>query len=320
MRIAVYECPDCGNHYFEYPGAKIAAATNTSTFYLSVSERVRVNTHKKIYASMKRRELETNHNAQAFTVDETAKKPLPVANIETEEKVDANCSPKESEEGIAKSEVHAASVGIDESANAEPVFVSRNKLLIDKQFRKSVPREKRAICERKIEELVRALDEGEELSFLKINDGKPMKGAKNVYKFRATQADRIIYVHTEDVPHLKDRYPDSIVLLRYADHDEQGSVATRVDLNSLRISEERRKKAYQTDFRFTDETSQRDCDEYFSEMVSNVINISQLNTILSSSFSNAAVNGFVSDVSTCLILGLQHLIVVYFAALLHIHP
>ena len=147
-----------------------------------------------------------------------------------------------------------------------------------------------------------------------------MKGAKNVYKFRATHADRIIYVHTEDVPHLKDRYPDSIVLLRYADHDEQGSVATRVDLNSLRISEERRKKAYQTDFRFTDETSQRDCDEYFSEMVSNVINISQLNTILSSSFSNAAVNGFVSDVSTCLILGLQHLIVVYFAALLHIHP
>lgn len=223
---------------------------------------------------------------ELFTVDETAKKPLPVANIETEEKVDANYSPKESEEGIAKSEVHAASVGIDESANAEPVFVSRNQLLIDKQFRKSVPREKRAICEKKIEELVRALDEGTEHTFLHNNDGKPMKGAKNVYKFRATHADRIIYVHTEDVPHLKDRYPDSIVLLRYADHDEQGSVAARVDLNSLRISEERRKKAYQTDFRFTDETSQRDCDEYFSEMVSNVINISQLKSYISTSEEN----------------------------------
>lgn len=186
------------------------------------------------------------------------------------------------------SAVHSesASVGIDESANAEPVFVSRNKLLIDKQFRKSVPREKRAICEKKIEELVRALDEGTEQTFLHNNDGKPMKGAKNVYKFRATHADRIIYVHTEDIPHLKDRYPDSIVLLRYTDHDEQGSVASRVDLNSLRISEEKRNRAYQTDFRFTDETSQRDCDEYFSEMVSNVINISQLRSYISTSEEN----------------------------------
>lgn len=175
---------------------------------------------------------------------------------------------------------------IDEDENAEPVFVSRNKLLIDKQFRKSVPREKRAICEKKIEELVRALDEGTEHTFLHNNDGKPMKGAKNVYKFRATHADRIIYVHTEDIPHLKDRYPDSIVLLRYTDHDEQGSVAARVDLNSLRISEEKRNKAYQTDFRFTEETSQSDCDEYFSEMVSNVINISQLKSYISTSEEN----------------------------------
>lgn len=175
---------------------------------------------------------------------------------------------------------------IDEDENAEPVFVSRNKLLIDKQFRKSVPREKRAICEKKIEELVRALDEGTEHTFLHNNDGKPMKGAKNVYKFRATHADRIIYVHTEDIPHLKDRYPDSIVLLRYTDHDEQGSVAARVDLNSLRISEEKRNKAYQTDFRFTEETSQSDCDEYFSEMVSNVINISQLRSYISTSEEN----------------------------------
>lgn len=175
---------------------------------------------------------------------------------------------------------------IDEDENAEPVFVSRNKLLIDKQFRKSVPREKRAICEKKIEELVRALDEGTEQTFLHNNDGKPMKGAKNVYKFRATHADRIIYVHTEDISHLKDRYPDSIVLLRYTDHDEQGSVAARVDLNSLRISEEKRNRAYQTDFRFTEETSQSDCDEYFSEMVSNVINISQLRSYISTSEEN----------------------------------
>ena len=180
----------------------------------------------------------------------------------------------------------SASEEIDEDENAEPVFVSRNKLLIDKQFRKSVPREKRAICEKKIEELVRALDEGTEHTFLHNNDGKPMKGAKNVYKFRATHADRIIYVHTEDIPHLKDRYPDSIVLLRYTDHDEQGSVAARVDLNSLRISEEKRNRAYQTDFRFTEETSQSDCDEYFSEMVSNVINISQLRSYISTSEEN----------------------------------
>ena len=180
----------------------------------------------------------------------------------------------------------SASEEIDEDENAEPIFVSRNKLLIDKQFRKSVPREKRAICEKKIEELVRALDEGTEQTFLHNNDGKPMKGAKNVYKFRATHADRIIYVHTEDIPHLKDRYPDSIVLLRYTDHDEQGSVAARVDLNSLRISEEKRNRAYQTDFRFTEETSQSDCDEYFSEMVSNVINISQLRSYISTSEEN----------------------------------
>ena len=47
VRIAVYECPSCRRTFLKYPGAQIAAATDTSTYYLSIHERDKVKAQKE---------------------------------------------------------------------------------------------------------------------------------------------------------------------------------------------------------------------------------------------------------------------------------
>ena len=55
VRIAIYECPNCRRIFLKYPGAKIAAATDTSTFYLSAAERNKVKERKEENALRERR-------------------------------------------------------------------------------------------------------------------------------------------------------------------------------------------------------------------------------------------------------------------------
>ncbi len=47
VRIAAYVCPECGHTYLKYPGAEVAALTNTSVAYLSLSEWDRVRKLRK---------------------------------------------------------------------------------------------------------------------------------------------------------------------------------------------------------------------------------------------------------------------------------
>ena len=151
-------------------------------------------------------------------------------------------------------------------------------VFLDKQFNKSVPREKRKACQTKIAQLLEAVDEGRELDFLNQNNAKRMRGTDYIYKFRATDGDRIIYIHTKNVPHMKDRYPDSILLLRYTNHDEQGTVAENLNLNALEVSEA---KAYQTDFHFTDSTTDAEARDYLGTMLVHRISSTQLETYMS---------------------------------------
>ncbi len=155
-------------------------------------------------------------------------------------------------------------------------------LLIDKQFRKSIPKDpKHTInCQEKIEQLAAALDEGKEKEFLKKHDGKPMKGVKNIFKFQATHSDRIIYMHTNDSENLRKRFPNSIVLLRYANHDEQARVASRIETDN--VDAEKFKRNFQTDFHFDDCVKPQEVESYIETMVSNIINIEQLSEYLSS--------------------------------------
>ncbi len=166
-------------------------------------------------------------------------------------------------------------------------------LLLDKQFRRSIPKEKEEACLGRVYELVKALELGQEAAFWSKYDGKPMGGAKHVYKFRANKADRIIYVRTNDIPHMKARFPNSIVLLRYTDHDSQGTIAARIDLGSLSGDGIQQAQAYQTDFQFTEQTTEDEVNRYFSTMVSNIICPEQLREYLNSTEDNYDV--FLSD-------------------------
>ena len=155
------------------------------------------------------------------------------------------------------------------------------KLLLDKQFVKSIPKDKRQNCQKKIVELLTAIEEGNEQAFLSKYDGKQMQGTKNIYKFRATEADRIIYVRTNQVEQFKLKEPDSLLLLRYTNHDEQGNVASRIHLGQLSTDDYEQVREYQTDFCFTDETTVDEANRYFARMPVSVIFQDQLSNYLS---------------------------------------
>lgn len=66
------------------------------------------------------------------------------------------------------------------------------------------------------------------MAYINRQNGKPMLSVKDVYKYRLTDGDRIIYTHGDVIGYLSPEDKDSIVLLAYAKHDEQGAVAKRV--------------------------------------------------------------------------------------------
>ncbi len=65
-------------------------------------------------------------------------------------------------------------------------------------------------------------------AYINRQDAKPMRGVKDVYKYRLTDGDRIIYTKGETLEYISPEDRDSIVLLAYAKHDDQERVAKRV--------------------------------------------------------------------------------------------
>lgn len=62
------------------------------------------------------------------------------------------------------------------------------------------------------------------------NNGKQMQGVNGItiFKYDLTKGDRILYAYGKDLPFLQ-KEKDSLVLLGYSNHDNQGSMAKRTD-------------------------------------------------------------------------------------------
>lgn len=70
--------------------------------------------------------------------------------------------------------------------------------------------------------------------YLKNHHGIKMKGVEKVFKYELTDGDRILYAYSKDFPWLAHRIDDSLVLLRFSKHDNQGTDAKRFDLTKER--------------------------------------------------------------------------------------
>lgn len=71
-------------------------------------------------------------------------------------------------------------------------------------------------------------------AYLKNKNGKMMRGAEHVFKYKLTDGDRILYTYGKFMPCIRDREKDALVLIGYAKHDEQGHRGVEFDFNKER--------------------------------------------------------------------------------------
>lgn len=71
-------------------------------------------------------------------------------------------------------------------------------------------------------------------NYLKNKHGIIMKGAEHIYKYELTDGDRILYTYGEYLPWTKDSEKETLVLISFAKHDDQGYVARNYDLSKHR--------------------------------------------------------------------------------------
>ena len=70
--------------------------------------------------------------------------------------------------------------------------------------------------------------------YIKNHHGIKMKGTDKIFKYELTDGDRMLYTYSKDLPWLSCRVENSIVLLRYSKHDNQGDAARKFDLKKER--------------------------------------------------------------------------------------
>lgn len=85
----------------------------------------------------------------------------------------------------------------------------------------------------RLEELERSGQNSVE-EYIKNHHGIKMKGADKIFKYELTDGDRMLYTRSIYLPWLSYRVENSIVLLRYSKHDDQGDAARKFDLKKER--------------------------------------------------------------------------------------
>ena len=68
-------------------------------------------------------------------------------------------------------------------------------------------------------------------AYLKDHNGKKMAGSEvnNIFKYQLNAGDRILYTYGKTLPYIREEDRDSLVLLGYAKHDDQGFFAKNKD-------------------------------------------------------------------------------------------
>lgn len=67
----------------------------------------------------------------------------------------------------------------------------------------------------------------------KMQYGRHMEGAEHIFKYRLTDGDRILYTYGKYLPYLKQKEPNSLVLLGYSNHDEQALMARNKNFKNI---------------------------------------------------------------------------------------
>ncbi len=111
------------------------------------------------------------------------------------------------------------------------------KVFVHEGFYKSVPREKRVkvqkLCE-KIEQQLRNSDTGIHGTSIESQSRK-FHNKKALFKFRASDGDRIMFTYTTHLANYREEYEAGIYLIEYiSQHDQQGRKAQNYDENIAR--------------------------------------------------------------------------------------
>ena len=61
-------------------------------------------------------------------------------------------------------------------------------------------------------------------TYLRKQNGKKMRGAEYVFKYRLTDGDRILYTYGKYLEYIREKDKDSLVIIAYAKHDDQGKI------------------------------------------------------------------------------------------------
>ena len=138
VRIAVYECPICRRIYLKYPGAQLAAATDTSTYYLSAVERGKVKSQKeeKQRAAWAAKQEQDRLEKQRFEELRKAAMARKKARAEQEEKERAEQAVLKAKKGQLIAQL--SSLFESDYFSAESFFKEKNneQLLSTPEFRK----------------------------------------------------------------------------------------------------------------------------------------------------------------------------------------
>lgn len=85
-----------------------------------------------------------------------------------------------------------------------------------------------------------SLKEQEELgscavkAYLKNQNGKEMQGVSNVWKYRLSDGDRMLYTYGKYLKYIRSEDADSIVLIGYSEHEKQGEFAKKFNFGKTR--------------------------------------------------------------------------------------
>jgi len=113
------------------------------------------------------------------------------------------------------------------------------KFIIRDRFLESIPENKKELLFKKLTTIGNELFQNQRKFFdlPKGFWGKKLKGTKNIFKFRLNSGDRILFTYADQLEIPRRNFINSIILLEYCKHDDQGRIGRSIDTDNIKLLE-----------------------------------------------------------------------------------
>lgn len=113
------------------------------------------------------------------------------------------------------------------------------KFIIRDRFLESIPENKKQLLLKKLTTIGNELFQNQR-KFIDLPKGfwgKKLRGSKNIFKFRLNSGDRILFTYSDQLEIHRSNFINSIILLEYCKHDDQGRIGRSIDTDNIKLSE-----------------------------------------------------------------------------------